>query len=100
VLGTLTFAWLTVDGLAGLRLVTNFETTTNPIYRLWRNALPDGLGLPAGTVALRALWYGLLALLAVVGVRSVRPARSTASAPSPEHEPDSKEAERCVLVPS
>ena len=53
--------WLTVDGLAGLRLVTNFETTTNPIYRLWRHALPDGLGLPAGTVALRAVWYGLLA---------------------------------------
>jgi hypothetical protein len=99
-LGALTFVWLTVDGLAGLRLVTNFETTTNPIYRLWRHALPDGLGLPAGTAALRALWYGLLALLALLGVRSVRPVRSTTGTASPEPEPDPGEAEKCVLVPS
>jgi hypothetical protein len=99
-LGALTFAWLTVDGLAGLRLVTTFETTTNPVYRLWRHALPDGLGLPAGTAALRALWYGLLALLAVLGVRSVRPARSTTGTPSPQLDPDPREAQTCVLVPS
>jgi hypothetical protein len=95
-LGALTFAWLTVDGVAGLRLVTEFETTTNLLYRVWRHALPDGLGLPAGTVALRALWYALLALLAVVGVQSVRPARSTA----PDLEPEPVEASTCALVPS
>jgi hypothetical protein len=100
-LGALTFAWLTVDGLAGLRLVTEFETTTNPFYRLWRHALPDGLGLPAGTAALRALWYALLALLAVVGVRSVRAARSTERDPEPESpEPEPTEAPTCALVPS
>jgi hypothetical protein len=97
-LGALTFAWLTVDGLIGLRLVTDFERTTNPFYRLWRNALPDGLGLPAGTVALRALWYVLLALLAVVGLRSVRPARSTEPEPAPQPEPT--EVPTCALVPS
>jgi hypothetical protein len=100
VLGALTFAWLTVDGLAGLRLVTDFETTTNPVYRLWRHALPDGLGLPAGTAALRALWYALLALLAVVGLRSVRPARSTRGSTRLEPEPEPREAQTCVLVPS
>jgi hypothetical protein len=98
VLGALTFAWLVVEGLAGLTLVDDFETTTNPLYRLWRHLLPDGRGLPGGTAALRALWYGALGLLVIAGLRSVRPAPSNPIRPEPEPEP--REAPPCALVPS
>jgi hypothetical protein len=97
-LGALTFAWVVVEGLAGLTLVDDFETTTNPLYRLWRQLLPDGRGLPGGTAALRALWYGALGLLVLTGLRSVRPAPSTA--PDPKQEPEPREAPPCALVPS
>ncbi|MGQ0805290.1 MAG: hypothetical protein ACT4PI_15680 [Actinomycetota bacterium] len=93
-LGAFTFVWLTVEGLAGLTLVDDFETTTNPLYRLWRHALPDGRDAPAGTVSLRALWYGALALLVLVGTRSVRTGAAAHSRSQP------KEAPSCVLVPS
>jgi len=96
VLGALTFAWLAVEGLAGLTLVDDFETTTNPLYRGWRHLLPDGRGVPGGTGALRALWYGALALLVLTGLRSVRPAPALRS----ETRPEPREAPPCALVPS
>jgi hypothetical protein len=101
VLGALTFAWVVIEGITGLPLITDFEATSNPLYRVWRHLLPDGRGVPAGTVALRAVWYALLTLLVVLGLRSVRTNRSARSEPvlaTPEHE--IKEAPTCVLVPS
>jgi len=99
VLGALTFAWLVVEGLAGLTLVDDFETSTAPVYRLARHLLPDGR-LPAGTAGLSALWYGALLLLALTGLRSVRQAPSTQVQPKLEPEPERREAPPCELVPS
>ena len=96
VIGAFTFAWLVVEGLTGLTLIDDFETTTNPLYRGWRHLLPDGRGVPGGTGALRALWYGALGLLVLTGLRSVRPAPLIRSAIRPEP----REAPSCVLVPS
>jgi hypothetical protein len=91
--GAFTFAWLTVEGLVGLTLIDDFETTTNPIYRAWRPLLPDGRGAGDFTL-LRALWSGALALLVLVGVRSVRSAGTAPAGSQP------KETPSCVLVPS
>jgi hypothetical protein len=92
--GAFVFGWLVVEGLAGLTLIDDFETTTNPLYRAWRHLLPDGRGLAVSANALRAFWYGALALLVVTGVRSVR-----GVAPAPTRS-QPKEAPSCALVPS
>jgi hypothetical protein len=73
VVGAVTAAWLTIEGLLGRRLVTGFQGTTNPLYRLWRLVLPDDRLVPPGTVGLRALWCVALALLATWGWRSLAP---------------------------
>jgi hypothetical protein len=86
-LGAATVAWLAVDTWTDhIRLVIDFESTTNPFYRLWRLALPDGRLQPAGTDLLRALWFAVLGVLAGWGWRSVRtnPRKETQwNAPSP-----------------
>jgi len=101
VLGAITVAWLTVEGLLGPRtLVVSFEQTTNPWYRLWRLVLPDGRGVPAGTDALRALWYGAAGLLALWGWRSLRP-RATATGHDdsrPAHERGGNMRTRPILI--
>ncbi|MGH9013541.1 MAG: hypothetical protein ACRDZ1_06350 [Acidimicrobiia bacterium] len=101
VIGVVTMGWLTVEGLLGhRRIVVDFEQTANPIYRLWRLALPDDRRLPTGTEALRALWYAAVALLAVWGWRSLTPgAEPPAHVPSAP-EPDKREARACINVPS
>jgi hypothetical protein len=72
-LGAATVAWLAVDTWTDhIRLVIDFESTTNSFYRLWRLALPDGRLRPPGTALLRALWFAVLGVLAVWGWRSVR----------------------------
>jgi hypothetical protein len=93
-----TVAWLTIEGLLGRRLITGFQGTTNPLYRLWRLVLPDDRLVPPGTVGLRALSYAALALLATWGWRSLAPRtrgaagrrlpRRVVRAPLPIPEPD------------
>jgi hypothetical protein len=89
VLGVLTYAWLTTEGLLGHRtLVVTFADTTNPWYRLWSLALPDNRIVPAGTAVLRGVWLIAAAALALWGWRSVRPVPAPISvtrprAPSP-----------------
>jgi hypothetical protein len=95
-LGAFTFAWIVVEGLTGLTLVDDFETTTNPLHRAWRLVLADGRGVPGGTGALRALWYGAIGLLVLVGLRSVPPAPSIRT----KSRPEPMEASSCALVPS
>jgi hypothetical protein len=72
VIGTVAVGWLAVDTWTdNLRLVIDFESTTNPLYRLWRLALPDDRLEPAGTDLLRALWAAVIGGLAAWGWRSV-----------------------------
>jgi hypothetical protein len=99
VVGAFVFAWLVVEGLTGgLTLIVDFETTTNPLYRLWRLVLPDGRRTPGGTDALRALWYGALALLGVWGWRSTR--RDEPVPVFVGSRSTRREAASCVSVPS
>lgn len=98
--GALTAAWMTVDSWLGhRRLVVDFEDTVNPLYRLWRLALPDGRLVPAGTGALRALWCVAIALLAVWGWRSLTTQERPPDLEIPE-QPNTREAALCVSVPS
>jgi len=103
VVGAATVAWLSIEVLLGhRRLIIDFEQTADPLYRLWRVALPDGRRLPGGTEALQALWYVAVSLLALWGWRasSSRPAPAPA-VPVPEIETNNRrEAEPCVSVPS
>ena len=100
VLGAAVFAWLVVEGLAGLTLIDDFETTTNPLVRSWRLLLPDNRLDPPGAALLRAAWYGAFAALAVWGWRSVAgPAVPVTVDTGPVTE-DKQEAPQCVLVPS
>jgi hypothetical protein len=93
VLGALFASWLAVDVLRGhMTLIVDFARTTNPLYRAWRLALPDGLVQPAGTTALRLVWLVVVALLAAWGGWSVR-------ARSERDRPDEPTRER-VLVGS
>jgi hypothetical protein len=81
-LGALTFAWLLVDVVGGHNtLIVDFERTTNPLVRAWREVLPEGRLVPAGTDALRLAWLAVLALLGWWGVRSVGRGRRDRSTP-------------------
>jgi hypothetical protein len=85
--GLFSFVWYAGEGFLGQRrIVTGVLHTTNPWYELWRSVLPDDRVQPAGTMALRAVWLLLAALLALWGWRSVRaggdPAAPTPSDPS------------------
>jgi hypothetical protein len=83
-LGALTAAWLAADVLSGhMTLVVDFERTTNPLYRVWRHALPDGRAAGPGTAVLRIVWLGVVAGLATLGWRSVGPRRATTRPPTP-----------------
>jgi hypothetical protein len=84
VLGASTYLWLLVQGLLGdLTLVVDFETTTAPVVRALRPALPDLRLHPAGTSWLLLAWVGVLAALAIAGWRSADPARRTTRATVP-----------------
>lgn len=77
-LGALTAPWLIGDVLAGhMTLIVDFERTTNPLYRAWRVALPDGRVPSSATRELRAAWFGAFALLGYAGWRSVAYVTST-----------------------
>jgi hypothetical protein len=73
VAGAFMVAWLAVETwTGGIRLIIDFESTTNPLYRLWRVVLPDDRLEPAGTDLLRALCLAVFGVLAAWGWRSVR----------------------------
>ncbi len=83
-IGAFTFAFLTVEVLTGnLTLIVDFERTANPIVRAFRELLPDGRLVPAGTDALRVAWALALVALAAWGVRSVRRPRAERSRVAP-----------------
>ncbi|MEO5841476.1 MAG: hypothetical protein ABIQ73_16445 [Acidimicrobiales bacterium] len=56
-------------------LVVDFERTSNPWYRVWRVLLPDGRAAGPGTDIRTALWWLVIAVVVVVGVRMSRPPR-------------------------
>ena len=70
-LGVLLWGWLVVEVLQGrLRLIIDFEATRNPVYRVWRQVLPDLRGGGAARPVLTVLWAAVLAALAWWGWRS------------------------------
>lgn len=69
--GAVLWGWLVAEALdRRLTLVVDFETTSNPIYRAWRLALPDYRTITAGTWLLQSLWLLCLAALAWIGWRT------------------------------
>ncbi len=73
-IGIASLAWLVVEGLdRRLTWVVDFFTTSNPLYRVWRSALPDYLDVTPTTWVLHGLWILLVALLALWAWRA-RPA--------------------------
>ncbi|HYF44837.1 MAG TPA: hypothetical protein VD926_01415 [Acidimicrobiales bacterium] len=72
--GMVLWGWLVREVLQErLRLIIDFESTRNPLYRGWRTVLPD-LRVPDGTTAfVYAAWVLVLAGLAWWGWRSAGP---------------------------
>jgi hypothetical protein len=70
--GLLLWGWLVAEVLAGdLRLIIDFESTANPVARIWRLALPEMRSPTAGDWLRYAAWAGLAAAGAYAGWRSV-----------------------------
>ena len=66
-----TWAWLLVEVVQRDRtLIVDFEQTRAPLYRAWRNVLPDYHRTSATTWVLTALWLVALAVAARAGWRS------------------------------
>jgi hypothetical protein len=64
-LGVVLWGWLVLEVRdLRLRLIVDFEATRDPLYRAWRNVLPD---LRQGDELLLALWIVALAALAAWG---------------------------------
>lgn len=56
-LGVVTYGWVVADGLRGrLTWAVDFFTTSGPVYRVWRLALPDYMNLTAQTWILHGAW--------------------------------------------
>jgi hypothetical protein len=69
--GVLFWGWLVVDVLQDRRrLIIDFESTTNPLYRAWRRVLPDLRLDDASAPFLYAAWLVVVAGLAWWGWRS------------------------------
>ncbi len=84
-LGVATFAWLTVEGLAGhLTLVVDFETTANPLVVAARTVLPDYQDPGTRTWALHGLWVAVLTALLAWGARTAGGAPRSTEAPGNE----------------
>jgi hypothetical protein len=72
VAGLVTWGWLLVEMLQRrLTVIIAFELTRTPIYRAWRNLLPDYRRLDGGDWLLHVGWLAALGLLAVLGWRTV-----------------------------
>jgi hypothetical protein len=71
VAGVVTWAWLLVELVQRrVTVVVGFEATRNPLYRLWRHALPDYRRLDPADWVLHGLWIAMTALLVLLGWRS------------------------------
>jgi hypothetical protein len=74
--GVLAYAWLVVEGAGGrITWAVDFAATANPLYRLWRPALPDYLSMTWWTWTLHAAWLVALAAWAVAAARRDRAGR-------------------------
>ena len=70
--GLITWAWLLVEVLQRrASVIFEFETTRNPIYRLWQHLLPDYRRLAADDWALHGAWIVAMGMLAIAGWRSM-----------------------------
>ena len=99
--GLFNWLWLVVESSTGRRtLVTDFEATSNPIYRAWRVLLPDHRNFDSASVTLTLVWaLGLAAAGAWAAIRArpgpsrrrsppVRPRKSTGADAMPTARPD------------
>jgi len=65
-LGAVTLAWLVADGLARrITWVVDFYDTTNPLYRVWRNLLPDYVDVTDTTWILHGAWFVVVLIMAI-----------------------------------
>ena len=63
-LGIVTLAWLLADGLnRRIAWVVDFYDTTNPLYGLWRQLLPDYVDVTATTWVLHGAWLVVVAIV-------------------------------------
>ncbi len=86
--GIFNWLWLVVESSTGRRsLVTDFEPTANPVYRVWRVLLPDHRNFGTGSVVVTGVWVLLLTAAGVWAAVSVRPApaEDRTSRPRPGH---------------
>ena len=73
-LGIFNWLWLVVESSVGRRtLVTDFEPTSNPVYRAWRVLLPDHRDFNATAVALTVAWTLALAAMGAWAALRTRP---------------------------
>ena len=72
--GIFNWLWLVVESSSGRRtLVTDFEPTSNPVYRAWRVLLPDHRDFDTATLALTLVWTLALAATGVWALLRARP---------------------------
>ena len=72
--GIFNWLWLVVESSTGHRtLVTDFEPTSNPVYRAWRVLLPDHRDFDTAAVALTLVWAVALAATGVWAALRARP---------------------------
>lgn len=96
--GLLSTGWLLADGWnRELTWVSGFEDVDNPVYRLWREALPDYRALDTVGWMLHAAWVLVLIASLVAGWRAagrrssedaaadVLPSSDHPQAPAPDH---------------
>jgi hypothetical protein len=78
--GAWNWVWMVIEASTGRRtLVVDFFATSNPIYRLWSEVLPDGRVRSAYDVVGFVLWAVAMLALGLVGWRSVIAAGDTFS---------------------
>jgi hypothetical protein len=96
--GLVSTGWLLADGWNGeLTWVSRFEDVDNPLFRLWRRALPDYHALDAVGWALHVTWVLVLLGSLLLGWRAagrhdvrhsrpgVSPSTGGPQAPAPDH---------------
>lgn len=75
-LGVLTLVWLLAEGLTHrITWVVDFFDTTNPLYGVWRNVLPDYLDVTTMTWILHGVWLVVALALAVQAWMDTTPGR-------------------------